>query len=131
MTDRREETGFVDQRKRPIILSSIASPFISEPISTLDTGFTGDILVSQTHFDRIPCHRTLWYEDIETAGGTTHAFLAQTKIVWFGAERDVALFVTLTTTEIHKVDPIATIGTGLFVGRKLTIEFTEEVLKIE
>jgi hypothetical protein len=120
-----EIIGHVDPRGRPIIFISILGEDDAFPI-VVDTGFNGELLLHDTGIIRHRCELTGLNEPIELADRAARMLmLARTRIIWFGAPRDVDVLITPTQGSRAAMpdEPVGLLGAALLSPHQLTVDF--------
>jgi predicted aspartyl protease len=93
---------------------------------TVDTGFNGQLLIHDTELVRLGYYATWPALEIELAGRERRAVgIVTARIIWFGQERDVNVFVAGGTRRRAAVtdDPVGLLGTVLLTPHRLMIDF--------
>jgi predicted aspartyl protease len=116
--------GHVDARNRPIALIPLPSD-TDGLLVTIDTGFSGQLLIHDTDFLRLKCQLTDLNIPVELADRRKGALaLARGAIVWFGQSLIVDILVARTAKPLPPPDePTALLGTGLLNPNRLTVDF--------
>lgn len=120
-----EITGHVDSRGRPLIRLSLASGG-DDLLVTVDTGFNGQLLIHDTEFLGLGSQGAWPALEIELAGRERRAVgVVPARIVWFGQERDVYVFVAggIRPRAAVADDPVGLLGAMLLTPHRLMIDY--------
>jgi predicted aspartyl protease len=127
--------GSVDGLGRPLLRLTISGRG-DDIISTVDTGFNGELLMSETDARQLGIV-PLSVEGRVTLGDGSQIFVKQaiTTLFWLGLERHVRIQLTTTVGPVQKLpsqtdDPIALIGTTLITPNILEIDFGAKTVAI-
>jgi predicted aspartyl protease len=124
--------GSVDLRGRPVLRIGRVDGG-DEFLAVVDTGFNGELLVSEEDIERIGVAVSRVAATVELAGGILHDVVqAKIEIMWMGRSRLVDVFISIEPTLRKPIDePIALIGTGLLRPHLLLIDFDAGTVEIE
>jgi predicted aspartyl protease len=102
-------------------------------LAVIDTGFNGQLLVSESDIDKLGPGTTRVIAKVEVAGGLVQKVeRAYYQVVWMGEVRLVDVFIGLEDTVPKSSDePIALIGTALLRPHMLLIDFDAGTVEIE
>jgi predicted aspartyl protease len=117
--------GHVDARNRPIVLLPLPND-ADGLLVTIDTGFSGQLLIHDTDLVRLKCELTDLDLPVELADRRKAILaVARGEIVWFGALRTVDMLVATTERPSPSLpdEPSALLGTGLLNPNRLTVDF--------
>jgi predicted aspartyl protease len=124
--------GSVDLRGRPVVR---IAPIHGEDefLAIIDTGFNGQLLVSEPDLVKLGPGTTRVSATVEVAGGLIQDVeRAHYQIMWMGKPRLVDVFISLDTSLPSASDePIALIGTALLRPHLLLIDFDVGTVEIE
>jgi predicted aspartyl protease len=127
-----EMKGSVDGRGRPLLRLTVVGTS-DEILATIDTGFNGELLVSQSDANALGIATSGVFEDMVLGDGSEiEARKGRATIMWFGAPRSVAVFLTAETDVSRPVadEPVALIGTRLLADDILEINFPAKTVVI-
>ena len=127
------ELGSIDERRRPLIRISVAAG--DSFLALVDTGFNGDLYMTE----RVAAALRLDYSngkgDVELAGGRqTNVWTGRAHIAWLGETRTVDVFVAPDTERSRPPrdgDPVALAGTGLLYPHIVMLDFAASTVEIE
>jgi predicted aspartyl protease len=124
--------GSVDLRGRPVVRIGRGDGG-DDFLAVVDTGFNGQLLVSESDIGKLGSGTTRVSAKVEVAGGAVQKVgRAYYQIVWMGRQRLVDVFIGLETTSPKPDDePIALIGTALLRPHLLLIDFEAGTVEIE
>jgi predicted aspartyl protease len=122
-----ELIGHVDPRNRPIISLSVSDQEDAF-LAIVDTGFNGELLISETEVRRFKCEFLHLEAPVEFANRERHMVsLARSRIIWFGRVQEVRVWITAAEAGRGAVldEPVALLGTALLNPYRLTVDFTK------
>jgi predicted aspartyl protease len=124
--------GSVDLRGRPVVRIGRADGG-DDFLAVVDTGFNGELLVSEEDVERIGVAVSRVAATVELAGGLLQDVVqAKIEIMWMGRPRLVDIFIGIESTLRKHIDePIALVGTGLLKPHLLLIDFDVGTVEIE
>jgi predicted aspartyl protease len=117
--------GHVDARNRPIILLPLPNDE-DGLLVTVDTGFSGQLLIHDADFPRLKCELTDLRVPVELADRRTGVLAqARGRITWFGESLAVDILVATTERSYRAPpdEPTALLGTGLLNPNRLIVDF--------
>lgn len=124
--------GSIDLRRRPIVRidkEGREDGFLA----LLDTGFNGELLVSQTDAEVLGFARRAGTSTAELAGGQVYELSrGQGEILWLGRKRRVDVLISAEATRPRRDgEPVALVGTRLLAPHMLLIDFLSSTVEIE
>jgi predicted aspartyl protease len=124
--------GSVDLRGRPVVRIAHMQGE-DEFLAIVDTGFNGQLLVSESDLLQFGPGTTRVSATVEVAGGLVQEVeRAYYQIMWMGKSRLVDVIISIDTRRLSAGDePIALIGTGLLKPHLLLIDFDAGTVEIE
>lgn len=124
--------GSIDNRNRPLVRVSLVDREESL-LALVDTGFNGDLYVTESVARRIGFERTSIKSQVELAGAALAKIVrGRGTIQWLGQERRVQVFIAADPRRPPpEGDPEALLGTGLLAPHILLVDFTAMTVEIE
>lgn len=120
-----EILGHVDARDRPIVSLSVHGQEDGFLV-LVDTGFNGQLLISDTEAHRLKCEMVGVEVPVELANRERRTVsLARSRVVWFGQSQDVQVWVATTrpTRAAMPDEPVGLLGTALLNPYQLLVDF--------
>jgi predicted aspartyl protease len=124
--------GGVDDRRRPVVRVTLAERDESL-LALVDTGFNGDLHVTESVALRFGFERTSFDSEVALAdGNSVKVVRGRGTIQWLGKLRRVQVFIADDPrTHPREGEPDALLGTGLLSPHVLLVDFTAMTIEIE
>ena len=127
-----EMRGSVDGRGRPLLRLTLTG-VPDEALATIDTGFNGELLISQRDAKSLGIETTGLTEDVVLGDGSEiEAKKGRATIDWFGVPKRVVVFITADAqaSTLSADEPVALVGTRLLADDILEINFPAQTVAI-
>jgi predicted aspartyl protease len=124
--------GSVDGRGRPLLRLSVTGAR-DDILATIDTGFNGELLVSEIDAMALGIATTGLTENVVLGDGSEiETRKGRAMILWFGIPRSIVVFITAGTEASTRLadEPVALIGTRLLADDILEINFPAQTVAI-